>query len=35
MKEEKVSFIWTILLGVASWSIIVFFGTIVYNLIVK
>jgi len=33
--EVKVSFIWTLLLGITSWIIIAFFGTIAYHLIVK
>jgi len=33
--EEGVSFIWTLLLGVASWIVIAFFAAIAYHQIVK
>lgn len=35
MKEEKVSFIFTLLLGITSWIVIAFFGSIAYHLLVK
>lgn len=34
-QEEKVSFIWTLLLGITSWIVIAFFATIAYYQIVK
>ena len=33
MKEDKVSFIWTLLLGLFSWAVIISGSLVVYNLI--
>lgn len=32
---EKVSFAWTLLLGITAWIVIAFFATVAYHTIVK